>query len=126
MEYVLNKFKKRKNNNRYSNNNTSSQSSKYFENIRYSISNRNSKNNIDIYYLLYKIKNSNILWIVKIDEDLDIILQNHKKIINTDNEDYIVVKRTQPYDFKFALFKQFKIFILTDDCEIIYNTQHVN
>lgn len=105
MEYVLNKLNKLKNSSRYSK------------------SNRYSESNIDIYYLLYKIKNSNIWWIVKIDENLDIILENHRKINNTDYEDYIVVKKSQPYDLKFSIFKQFNIFVLKDNYEIIYDTQ---
>ena len=111
MEYVLNKLNKLKNTSRYS------KSNRYSKSIRY------SESNIDIYYLLYKIKNSNILWIVKIDENLDIILENHRKIKNTDYEDYIVVKKSQPYDLKFSIFKQFNIFIVKDDYEIIYDTQ---
>ena len=87
------------------------------------ISNDISNINIDMYYLLYKIKNTDILWIVKFNESYNTILENHKKIKDTNNEDYIVVKKTELYyNLKFKLFKQFNIFMLTNDCKIVYST----
>lgn len=75
---------------------------------------------IEIYYLLYKIKNTDTLWIVKHNEDLNIILENHKKIKDTNNEDYIIIKKLETYYYHF---KQFCIFLNTDDCKIVYDTQ---
>ena len=47
---------------------------------------------ICIYYLLYKIKTSHILWIVKVDDNI-YNLKNHIKNVNSSFEKYYIIER---------------------------------
>jgi len=78
-----------------------------------------------LYYLLYQIKNDNILWIVNIDENC-YKLKNIIKKISNKYEDYYIVERQFEEDIKTIENElqriHFKIFNKNNYDKIIYYT----
>jgi len=114
MEYLFNNKKSKK---RYVSNNDPEPVDKSINQI---LQSKCIYNYIDVYYLLYKLKNSKDLWIVKINQDLDILLMNHQNINNTENENYIVVKKFEKNNFNYLKITGFNQFIKDNNCTIIY------
>ena len=79
-----------------------------------------------LYYLLYKLTNSDILWIVNVDDQLDDLFKN---IVNfkSNKEKYLLVRKNLKFYNK-SLFeeelerKQFRIFEICSNDKIIYET----
>ena len=79
-----------------------------------------------LYYLLYKLTNSDILWIVNVDDQLDDLFKN---IVNfkSKEEKYLLVRKNLKFYNK-SLFeeelerKQFRIFEICSNDKIIYET----
>ena len=71
-----------------------------------------------IYYLVYKIKSSPILWIANIYETIDKNLIKYVENFQSSQEVYYIVsKKNNNYDYENI--KQFTILNLDNDCELI-------
>ncbi len=71
-----------------------------------------------IYYLVYKIKSSLILWIANIYETIDKNLIKYVENFQSSQEVYYIVsKKNNNYDYENI--KQFTILNLDNDCELI-------
>jgi len=69
------------------------------------------------YYLLYKLKNSEILWVVKVSVDYS-ELKYYIRKCSSDIEKYYIVSKDVPYSELYLKFKQFTKF----DYNIHYET----
>jgi hypothetical protein len=77
---------------------------------------------INAYYLLYKLKNCEILWIVDIVEDYKSLKNRIKDAYLTDDQYYIVRKKIHEEDL-YKKCKQFIRFQYNHNCELIYHTK---
>ena len=76
---------------------------------------------INCYFLIYKLKNSPIMWISNV---MDTPCEFYEKFKNTKSEyeKYYIIKK-KVNDLESALnFKRFTIFEKTNDCKILYET----
>lgn len=85
---------------------------------------RENENNIIIYmiyYLVYKINRSPLLWVVKEDNNLDNILDDHYNLPISNIDKYYVYENSD-VDENIILknFKRFKLFNPTSDDILIY------
>ncbi len=84
-----------------------------------------------MYFLLYKVKNDDTLWVTKICEDY-IKLKTFIYGIESLDEQYFITKKTYTDDIflekleKFENFKQFKRFKQNTSYKLIYKTKLVN
>ena len=78
-------------------------------------------NKINCYYLLYKLKDSPTLWIVKISEYYD-DLKDIIRYINSKHEKYYIVLRKSYKEILNKKFKQFNIFKPNKTDTIIFET----
>lgn len=73
------------------------------------------------YYLVYKLKFSNILWIINIMETPDYFLDKIKNINSKEEKYYIIMKEVRDIDSELE-FKNFTIFKIDYNCHIIDET----
>lgn len=71
-----------------------------------------------IYYLVYKIKSSPTLWIANIYESIDKKLIKYVENFHSSQEIYYIVSKINN-TCHYENIKQFTIFNLDDDCELI-------
>ena len=76
---------------------------------------------LSFYYLLYKLKNSEIIWIVKISNDL-FELKKHIKHVSSDIEKYYIVVNDHSVQTDNLDIKQFTQFHPSNDWTILYET----
>lgn len=78
------------------------------------------------YYLLYKLTSSSIYWIVD-ESDEEAELLNSIKKFESNVENYFIVKKIYSSHFLKKIinlsFKRFRIFDISDKCEILYKTK---
>lgn len=70
------------------------------------------------FYLVYKLKISDLLWIVNVTNDLSEIYSNFKYINSNDEKYYIIMKEFEDIDSELN-FKRFTIFIKDKNSHII-------
>lgn len=75
---------------------------------------------VSIYYLLYKLKNDDIYWIIKIDYDYYILKDLIKNAIDFHGNYYIVKRIMKDYSIIYKEFKRFQIFKLNRKDIILY------
>lgn len=74
-----------------------------------------------MYYLVYKLKTSNIMWVLKIEEELDLLLQNHEYIYEDDIEEYFIFQKYWNINRnEIKNFKRFEIFNYTRNYILLY------
>ena len=85
------------------------------------INTNNSDTLITCYYLLYKLKNNEILWIVKTSDDFYELKKPIKNFFSNIEKYYIVSKLISYSEFNLNV-KQFNRFKPDSDCDIVYET----
>ena len=78
-------------------------------------------NYICCYYLLYKIYNSNFLWIVNISDDYK-ELKDKIRFVNDEEGSYILVERIEKKNIFDKKFKQYQIFFKKSNDVILFET----
>lgn len=74
-----------------------------------------------MYYLVYKLKTSNIMWVIKIEEELDLLLQNHEYIYEEDIEEYFIFQKYWNINRnEIKNFKRFQNFNYTRNYILLY------
>jgi len=86
------------------------------------VNNSNHDNLITCYYLLYKLKNNEILWIVKVSDDYYELKDRIKKL-SSDIEIYYIVSKLIPFSESNFSVKQFTRFRPDNECDLIYETE---
>ena len=80
---------------------------------------------LTLYYLLYEIKDSEILWIVSTSEYIHELKDRVKTIFSSVEKYYIVSKEISYSEYNKKL-KQFTKFIPNKNCVILYETRFSN
>ena len=71
-----------------------------------------------MFYLLYRIRGSNKYWIVKKDDDMKYLMENHKNLKFNTKEEYTVIDSNNIHDDFY--FDSFELFTFNKKCKIIY------
>jgi len=79
---------------------------------------------INIYFLLFKVKNYPHFWIIKISDDLYYFKNIIKNIDKKDNEigNYYIIKRRDKENILDENFKQFQLYLRRKDDDLIAET----
>ena len=88
--------------------------------------NPNSVDYNDYYYLLYKLRNNNILWIVDKSIYKKDLLERIKDFYSEKEVYYIISKKYSINYIKNKLnskFKRFQIFKIDNKCKLVHNTE---
>jgi len=84
--------------------------------------NNNNDTLINIYYLIYKLKKSEIFWIVTTSNILYKLKTSIKKFCS-DTEQYYIVSKKIPVSQTHFYIKQFTIFYPDETCKVLYETK---
>jgi hypothetical protein len=76
---------------------------------------------IDCYYLLYKVTESELLWIIALSEDYGELKSRIKNFISKSETYFVVFKPTEEKEVD-KKFKQFKIFQIDNSCVLLKQT----
>ena len=71
-----------------------------------------------MFYLLYRIRGSNNYWIVKKDDDMNYLIENHKNLKYSSKEEYTIVNNNNINDNFY--FDSFDLFRFDRKCKILY------
>jgi len=79
---------------------------------------------INIYLLLFKVKNYPHFWIITISDDLYYLKNIIKNIDKKDNEigNYYIIKRRDKENILYENFKQFQLYLCRKDDDLIAET----
>ena len=71
-----------------------------------------------MYYLVCKLKTSNLMWVIKIDNNIDVLLENHEYIEENDIEEYFIFQKI--FNISKKSVKRFQIFKYTLNYKLLY------
>ena len=75
------------------------------------------------YYLLYKLNNYHLLWVVNIDNIPDHFLEFIKNVKSKHETYYLIKKKVYNLEQEISNFKRFTIFSNEKNCQIIKQTE---
>ena len=82
---------------------------------------------MNIYYLLYKLNNNRTFWIVDIDDNFELFIENYNDYLSNYDKYFIVERKISSFQLEnienILYKKQFQIFIFTKNDKIIYITK---
>jgi hypothetical protein len=71
-----------------------------------------------MFYLLYRIRYTNKYWIIKKDDDQNYLMENHRNLKYSKQEEYTVVNSNNIHDNFY--FDSFDLFTFNKKCKVIY------
>jgi hypothetical protein len=71
-----------------------------------------------MFYLLYRIRGTDQYWIVKKDDDMNYLIENHKNLKYSSKEEYTIVNNNNINDNFY--FDSFELFTFNKKCKVIY------